>query len=69
MTRVATTPGASVSLTLGLQHHDSQDGGVNIMFGMPPAHHPDGATGYLFAPTADGGVHPGHHVQFDGTAG
>lgn len=66
----------AVSLTLGLQQHDSHAdtgaGGVNIAFGAPPpAHH----HGYLFAPTTaaaghqmGAGVHPGihHHVQFSG---
>ncbi|PWZ52347.1 Homeobox protein BEL1 [Zea mays] len=64
----------AVSLTLGLQQHDSHadTGGVNIAFGAPPpAHH----HGYLFAPTTaaaghqmGAGVHPGihHHVQFSG---
>jgi hypothetical protein len=69
-----------VSLTLGLQQHDSHDGGVNIAFGAPPtpsAHHHHGggaASSYLFATAGgqqmDGGVHQGHghHVQF-GSAG
>ena len=37
-----------VSLTLGLQQHDSHDGGVNIAFGAPTppsAHHHGGAAG------------------------
>ncbi|CAN6285891.1 unnamed protein product [Urochloa humidicola] len=72
-----------VSLTLGLQQHDSpHDGGVNIAFGAPSsAHHQHhgGAVEYLFATTAggghqqmDGGVHQaqhGHHVQFGAAAG
>ncbi|CAL4928756.1 unnamed protein product [Urochloa decumbens] len=69
-----------VSLTLGLQQHDSphDGGGVNIAFGAPPppsAHH----HGYLFAAAAaggqqmdGGGVHHqaqhGHHVQFGAAA-
>ncbi|CAN6314233.1 unnamed protein product [Urochloa humidicola] len=49
-----------VSLTLGLQQHDSpHDGGVNIAFGAPPpsAHHHHGAAagGYMFATAAGGG--------------
>ena len=70
--------GGGVSLTLGLQQHDSHDGGVNIAFGAPPtpAHHHGGAAGYLFAPTTTaghqmgGGLHPGqqHHVQFGGAS-
>ena len=69
-----------VSLTLGLQQHDSHDGGgVNIAFGAPPppAHdHGGGAAGYLFAAAGgqqmDSGVHPGphgHHAQFGAAAG
>ncbi|OEL16745.1 Homeobox protein BEL1-like protein [Dichanthelium oligosanthes] len=67
-----------VSLTLGLQQHDSHDGGVNIAFGAPPpAHHHGSAAGYLFATTAghqqmDGGVNPGHGhhvVQFGAAVG
>lgn len=52
-----------VSLTLGLQQHDSHDGGVNIAFGAPPPshhHHGGGSAGYLFA------TGPGHHQQMDG---
>ncbi|XP_066306617.1 homeobox protein BEL1 homolog [Miscanthus floridulus] len=73
--------GGGVSLTLGLQQHDSHDGGgVNIAFGAPPppAHHHHGAaSGYLFVPTTTttaghqmgGGLHPGqHHVQFGGAS-
>jgi hypothetical protein len=71
--------GGGVSLTLGLQQHDSHDGGgVNIAFGAPPppAHHHGAAAGYLFAPTTTtaghqmgGGLHPGqHHVQFGGAS-
>ncbi|KAF8780437.1 hypothetical protein HU200_001558 [Digitaria exilis] len=70
-----------VSLTLGLQQHDSHDGsGVNIAFGAPPppAHHHQHhhGAGYLFATgpghhqQMDGGVHPGHqHVHQFGAAG
>ena len=45
-----------MSLTFCLEHHDSHDGGVNNMFGMPPAHHHAGATGYVLV-RSDGGVH------------
>ncbi|KAL5219547.1 hypothetical protein ABZP36_020231 [Zizania latifolia] len=56
--------GGGVSLTLGLQQHDSHDGSVNIAFGAPSTH--VGAGSFLFP----GGeqmveaVHPGqgHHV-------
>uniref|UniRef100_A0A0A9GPR1 Homeobox domain-containing protein n=1 Tax=Arundo donax TaxID=35708 RepID=A0A0A9GPR1_ARUDO len=60
--------GGGVSLTLGLQQHDSHDSGVNIAFGAPPSSHHGGAAGYLYTAGGqmDGGVHPGHghHVQF-----
>ncbi|CAL4920492.1 unnamed protein product [Urochloa decumbens] len=68
--------GGGVSLTLGLQQHDSpHDGGVNIAFGAPSS-----SAGYLFAAAAgggqqqmDGGVHHqaghGHHIQFGAAAG
>ncbi|RLN41315.1 hypothetical protein C2845_PM01G00620 [Panicum miliaceum] len=68
-----------VSLTLGLQQHDSHDGGgVNIAFGAPPPpahHHHHG--GYPFATAAGGqrvmdsasGVHPGPHSQFGAAGG
>ncbi|RLN18612.1 hypothetical protein C2845_PM02G39230 [Panicum miliaceum] len=69
-----------VSLTLGLQQHDSHDGGgVNIAFGAPPPpahhhHHHGGAAGYLFATAGgqqvmDSGVHPGPHAQFGAAGG
>ncbi|XP_062216959.1 homeobox protein BEL1 homolog [Phragmites australis] len=60
--------GGGVSLTLGLQQHDSHDSGVNIAFGAPPSAHHGGAAGYLFTAGGqmEGGMHPehGHHVQF-----
>uniref|UniRef100_A0ACD5TTA7 Uncharacterized protein n=4 Tax=Avena sativa TaxID=4498 RepID=A0ACD5TTA7_AVESA len=56
-----------VSLTLGLQQHDTHDGGggVNIAFGAPSAHH---GAGFLFPGEQMDGVHSagvhGHHIQF-----
>ncbi|KAF8780181.1 hypothetical protein HU200_001844 [Digitaria exilis] len=69
-----------VSLTLGLQQHDSHDGGgVNIAFGAPPPpshHHHHGYGLFAAAPghqqmDGGGGAHPaGHqHVQFGAAAG
>ncbi|XP_051183546.1 homeobox protein BEL1 homolog [Lolium perenne] len=59
--------GGGVSLTLGLQQHDSHDGGgVNIAFGAPSAQH--GAGGFLFPGEQMDAVHSagahGHHIQF-----
>ncbi|CAN6308229.1 unnamed protein product [Urochloa humidicola] len=76
--------GGGVSLTLGLQQHDSpHDGGVNIAFDAPSsAHHQHhgGAVEYLFATAEAGGQHMdgggvhqaaqhGPHVQFGAAAG
>jgi hypothetical protein len=60
--------GGGVSLTLGLQQHDTHDGGggVNIAFGAPSAH--NGAGGFLFPGEQMNAVHSagahGHHIQF-----
>lgn len=59
--------GGGVSLTLGLQQHDTHDGsgGVNIAFGAPSAQH---GAGFLFPGEQMDGVHSvgghGHHIQF-----